>query len=137
MIQIWYTASGGQTTAKIPPGRWFVGDPLVPLPVSVRGQVALQLRYKPVVLVSGHEVFGVPVGPGVYFDQEMTGYRVDSGFLGLVPWGAATGVRSLDRLGRVVFWNHEVTVICTGQFIRVGPYTITTRRSAQNLGPNR
>lgn len=107
--------------ATLPPGRYFLGDPVYTLGGAWAPEPA------PVVTgsVDGQPFVGVPTafGDGVFLDQEGYQYPVDSGFLAAIPARAGQKETNLVRL---VEFTEPVVVECRGGLVRFGNLEIDT-----------
>lgn len=104
---------------RVPAGSYFLGDPCYAVPRDEWENLlhSNAVFHLPVGQVRGFQVLGFETkyGDGTYYDQEGIAYLVDAGLIGLTPLALnGTGTDNygtpLDELGRLVTFDHDVTV---------------------------
>lgn len=129
-------------TVRVPPGRYFLGDPCYPVRYEDRRAVYEDADggwdNDDFVLVfpGGHQVLQAPTqwGDGTYFGTDGVVYAVDSGTLGLVPEALfdtetinKPGRVPLERLGRIVDLTEATLARREKGVFRLGNIVIDTR----------
>ena len=124
-----WSVAGGLTTAWLPAGQWYLGDPKFAVPASSWSPLVQQLRYRPVARVGAQDVLGIKTAVGQYRDQQGAVYTVRSGFLGAVPLVLIPNFHAAQQWGRIVTFDAPAACIGRPTSIQIGPYIINLGRA--------